>query len=485
MGVYICQMKLNEIKLSNPYLSLDQAFYDKVAVDPLNKPQLIHANVTVAKALGINLDELKTDDFVKLINGEYLLEGSDTFAMCYAGHQFGHFVPRLGDGRAINIGTIAKHHLQLKGAGVTEYSRSGDGRAVLRSSIREYLMSEAMQGLNIPTTLCLGLIGSDHDVRRAGIEKAAIACRVSTSWVRFGTFEYYASRGMFKELESLSDYVIDESFPHIKVKNDCYVLLFNEVMVITARLMAQWMSVGFNHGVMNTDNMSIAGLTLDYGPFAFLDDFRHENVCNHTDVDGRYSFTNQPSVAKWNLGRLMMALSPLAAVDKMQKILDMYDKIYTRYLHYYMCKKLGLEGTAKGDPELIDDLYDMLESLHVDYTLFMRTLSHYEYKKDRTALLATGLYHEPMHDWLDRYDERIRHIDKEEHKQQMLSSNPKYVLKNYILQEAIDAAEDGDFSVLNDLFEIAQKPYDEHPKFERWAGATPREFVNQKLSCSS
>ena len=476
-------MKLNELKLSNPYLELSDECYDRVSPTPLIKPYLIHVNDVVSKTLQIDESELQTEVFVKFLNGDHKVEGSDTFAMCYAGHQFGYFVPRLGDGRAINIGTIDNYHLQLKGAGVTEYSRNGDGRAVLRSSIREYLMSEAMQGLSIPTTLCLGLIGSEHDVRREKIEPGAIACRVSTSWVRFGTFEYYASQGMFKELEALADYVIEESFQHLVGRDDAYTMFFNDVVVITARLMAQWMSVGFNHGVMNTDNMSIAGLTIDYGPYAFLDDFRHDNICNHTDVDGRYSYENQPSVAKWNLQALMKALSPLTTIEKMNRSLVMYEKIYLRYLHYYMCKKLGLEGTIEGDPELIDDMFDMLESLHVDYTLFMRTLSHYE--GDRKALLATGLYHEPMNAWLDRYDERIKHLDTTERKKQMLASNPKYVLKNYMLQEAIDAAENGDFSVVEDLFKIAQNPFDEHPEFERWAGKTPDAFKNQKLSCSS
>ena len=478
-------MKLNEIKLSNPYLNLDKECYDKVAPSPLKNPYLIHVNKDVARTLEIDEDELDTEVFVQLLNGEYRPQGSEPFAMCYAGHQFGYFVPRLGDGRAINIGTIDKWHLQLKGAGVTEYSRNGDGRAVLRSSIREYLMSEAMQGLKIPSTVCLGLIGSEEDVRREGMEKGAIVCRVSSSWVRFGTFEYYASQGMFKELKALADYVIDESFPHIKGKNDPYSLLFNEVMVITSRLMAQWMSVGFNHGVMNTDNMSIAGLTIDYGPYAFLDDFRHEHVCNHTDVEGRYSFTNQPQVAKWNLQRLMTALSPLTSIEKMENILVIYDKIYVRYLHYYMCKKLGLEGTVEEDPALIDDMFDMLETLHVDYTLFMRTLSHFEYKGDRTALLATAMYHEPMNLWLERYDERIQYIDKTERKKQMLSNNPKYVLKNYMIQEAIDTAEDGNFSLVDDLFKIAQNPFEEYPEYERWAEATPDTFKNEKLSCSS
>ena len=478
-------MKLNELKVTNPYLNLDAEFYDRVQPDPLDKPHFIHVNTSVAKTLDIDTDELDSQNMLDYLNGAYMLEGAEPFAMCYAGHQFGYFVPRLGDGRAINIGMIDKYQLQLKGAGVTEYSRSGDGRAVLRSSIREYLMSQAMQGLKIPTTLCLGIIGSEQNVRRETIEKASMVCRVSSSWVRFGSFEYFATQGKFTELKALADYVIDENFPHIKGKNDPYVMLFNEVMVITSRLMAQWMSVGFTHGVMNTDNMSIAGLTIDYGPFAFLDDFRHEYVCNHSDVEGRYSFSNQPSIAKWNLHSLMKALRPLADMEKMEKILTIYDKIYLRYTHYYMCKKLGLEGTVEGDPELIDDMLDMLEILYVDYTLFLRTLSHYEKFGDRTALLALGLYHEPMNKWLDSYDERIKYIDITERKKQMLKNNPKFVLKNYMLEEAIVLASKGDFSVVEDLFKIAQRPFEEHPKYERWAEATPKAFKNQKLSCSS
>lgn len=476
-------MKINKLKLTNPYLELPNEFYTKVLPTPLEKPFLIHANKDIAYALKIDEDELQTQDFVDLLNGENAPQGYDSFAMCYAGHQFGNFVPRLGDGRAINIGTVDKLQLQLKGAGITEYSRNADGRAVLRSSIREYLMSEAMHGLAIPTTLCLGIIGSEHDVRRKKIEKGAIVCRVSSSWVRFGTFEYFASQGKFDELKTLADYVMNENFPHIADKEDCYTMLFNEVMVITARLMAQWMSVGFNHGVMNTDNMSIAGLTIDYGPFAFLDDFAHENICNRTDGEGRYSFTNQPSIGKWNLQSLMMALSPIANLEKMEAILAIYDKVYTRYFHYYMCKKLGFEGTIEGDPELIEDMLDTLEILYVDYTLFFRTLSHYKGKRE--ALLNICLYHEPMNAWLDRYDKRISTIDVQDREKQMLSANPKYVLKNYILQEAIEKAEKGDFSLVNSLFTLAQNPFKEHPEFERYAQATPQAYKNTSLSCSS
>ena len=479
-------MKLNELKLSNPYLVLPQECHDRVAPSPLVKAHFIHANEAVAELLDIDAAELQTDDFVKFVNGEYKAEGSDTFAMCYAGHQFGHFVPRLGDGRAINIGTLNNLHMQLKGAGETKYSRSGDGRAVLRSSIREYLMSEAMFGLGIETTRALALIGSQHKVYRQTWEKGAIVLRVSPSWIRFGTFEYFAHKKRYAELEALADYAIAESYPHLMGELNKYYHFFTEVVGKTARLMAEWQAIGFNHGVMNTDNMSIAGLTIDYGPYAFLDDYDFQYICNHTDSGGRYSFGNQPNVGEWNLRALMVALSPLVNVEKLEKILAHYPRLYTERYLYLMGKKLGLENvTEEKDLDLFKHLLGMLQGLNVDYTLFFRTLSKYD--GDRSTLLKQGLFHKPMNDWLDSYDDRLKQNSSSVEKRQtvMLKINPKYVLKNYILQEAIDAAENGDYSVLDDLFKIAQDPYAEHPDFEKWAGATPDEFKNKKLSCSS
>jgi uncharacterized protein YdiU (UPF0061 family) len=479
-------MKLNELKLTNPYLALPSECHDRVMPTPLVKPHLIHANEDVAKILNIDTSELQTETFVKLINGEYQPEGSDTFAMCYAGHQFGHFVPRLGDGRAINIGTLNGLHMQLKGAGETKYSRSGDGRAVLRSSIREYLMSEAMHGLGIETTRALALIGSQHKVYRETWETGAIVLRVSPSWVRFGTFEYFSHKKKYAELEALADYAIAESYPHLMDEANKYLLFFTEVVGKTARLMAQWQAVGFQHGVMNTDNMSIHGLTIDYGPYAFLDEYDFENICNHTDQGGRYSFGNQPNVGHWNLQALMVALSPLVKVEKLEKVLEHYPRLYTQRYLYLMGKKLGLENvTQEKDLDLFKHLLGMLQGLNVDYTLFFRTLSHYD--GDRTELLTLGLYHKPMNDWLDAYDTRLKEesLSIKERHAFMLQSNPKYVLKNYMLQEAIDAAEEGDFKLVDELFKIAQNPYAEHPEFEKWAGVTPDVFKNKKLSCSS
>ncbi len=482
-------MKLNEIKLINPYLDLPELCYTRVQPTPLKKTFLIHANEEMAKVLDIDIEELYSDAFVDFVNGVLQLEGSDTFAMCYAGHQFGFYVPRLGDGRAINIGTIpsalGNQHLQLKGAGQTLYSRQGDGRAVLRSSIREYLMSEAMHGLGIKTTRALALIGSEQQVYREDWETTAIVLRVSPSWVRFGTFEYFAHEKKLMELEALTDYAIAESYPHLVDEPNKYLHFFTEVVGKTARLMAEWQAVGFNHGVMNTDNMSIAGLTIDYGPYAFLDDYDINNICNHTDAHGRYSFGNQPSIGEWNLKALMQALAPLVNMEKMEKILTHYRRLYTEHLMYLMGKKLGLEKQEAKDDELLTHLFGMMQGLTIDYTLFFRTLSRYN--GERTALLKLGLYHKPMNDWLDSYDERLNENSPtvEERHQKMLQINPKFVLKNYMLQEAIDAADQGDFTLVDALFNIAHNPYEEHEAFERWAGVTPDEFKNKKLSCSS
>lgn len=478
-------MKLSEIKLTNPYLGLPDECYTRVQPTPLENVFLIHANEAVAKLLDIDIEELYSDAFVEFVNGAWQLEGADPFAMCYAGHQFGHFVPRLGDGRAINIGTIKHWHLQLKGAGQTRYSRFGDGRAVLRSSIREYLMSEAMHGLGIESTRALALIGSEHKVYREKWETGAIVLRVSPSWIRFGTFEYFAHKKRYEELEALADYAIAESYPHLVELPNKYLQFFTEVVTKTARLMAEWQAVGFNHGVMNTDNMSIAGLTIDYGPYAFLDDYDYDYICNHTDQGGRYSFGNQPNIGEWNLQALMHALSPMVQRFKLEKALAHYAELYTgRYLEV-MGQKLGLDVLKDEDLELIKQLLGMMQGLAIDYTLFFRTLSRYE--GERTALLKLGLYDKPMNEWLDRYDERLKSNTStiEERHRAMLQTNPKFVLKNYMLQEAIEAAEKGDFSVVDTLFKIAQNPYAEHEAYEKWAGATPDAFKNQKLSCSS
>jgi uncharacterized protein YdiU (UPF0061 family) len=478
-------MKLTQLRLDSDYLSLDPLFYDKVRPAPLRNPYLIGMNPAASELIGLDGETLDEALLVRWLNGEYFPEGSEPFAMCYAGHQFGHFVPRLGDGRAVNLGSANGWNLQLKGAGTTLYSRMGDGRAVLRSSIREYLMSEAMHALGIPTTRALAIIGSQERVVRERLERGAIVMRMSPSWVRFGTFEYFCYSGEHDKLEQLADYVIKESYPHLLGREDAYFLLFDEVVACTAKLMAQWQAVGFNHGVMNTDNMSIAGLTIDYGPYAFLDDYHFDYVCNHTDVHGRYSYGNQPPVAYWNLSMLMRALSPIVNVERMQKSLERYGDLFNSAYLGLMGKKLGFETQEEDDDALLRWLLRLMQQQEIDYTLFFRVLSRYN--GDKTALLALSSLETPLSEWLDAYDRRLAKetLAAGERHQKMLRTNPKYVLKNYILQEAIEKAEAHDLSGVDALLRLAQSPFDEHPELERYALPTPAKEKNLKLSCSS
>lgn len=478
-------MKFSDLTLSTPYRELEAIFFTDTAVTPLLNPFIISSSNDAAKLLGVTEDLALDEKLVAIVNGEEKLAGSQSFSMCYAGHQFGYFVPRLGDGRAINLGKVNGQNLQLKGAGPTLYSRQGDGRAVLRSSIREYLMSEAMHGLGISTSRALALIGSDSNVTREGMEKAAIVLRLSPTWVRFGTFEYFNATGEHARLEELADYVIDESFPHLKGVEGAYLKMYESIMKNTAETIARWQSVGFNHGVMNTDNMSIDGRTIDYGPFAFLDDFDLSYVCNHTDTEGRYSFGNQANVAKWNLNSLAKALSAILNYDDSLKVLEGFSELFESFYVKIMFDKMGLTLSGKDDVELVGWLLGTLGSASIDYSLFFRTLSSYD--GNRSRLLALVEVQEPLDDWLDSYDTRLKDetISTEKRHQKMLKTNPKYVLKNHILQESIDDAVKGDFRKVNDLLTVALDPFSQHPELEHLCKSAPKAAKNLKLSCSS
>jgi len=478
-------MKISDLTLSTPYLSLDPIFYHEVAPTPLKHPHLVSFNPTGAQLLGLDPAHIDTREIEALLNGTLLLRGSRPYAMCYAGHQFGYYVPRLGDGRAINLGSVEGWNLQLKGSGQTRYSRQGDGRAVLRSSIREYLLSEAMHALDIPTSRSLALITSDEKVARERWENGAVVLRLSPSWIRFGSFEYFFHSNRYDKLENLADFLLQESFPELIGLENSYLKMFGEIVKRTAHLIAHWQSVGFNHGVMNTDNMSAIGITIDYGPFAFLDTFESGYICNHTDTQGRYSYDNQPRIGYWNLERLAHALSPLIHEEKLKNELDKYGEYFTEHLMELLRAKLGLDCADENDSELFRSLFSVMENGRVDMTPFFRTLSRYDGNKE--PLCALTLAPNQLNEWLVRYDERLRlnTSSTETRHVKMLRTNPKYVLKNYILQEAIDAAEKNDFTLVNDLLTLAQSPYDEHPAFERYANSTPNQYKNLKLSCSS
>lgn len=479
-------MTLNNIALQTPYLSLDGEFYDLTDPTPLDDPYLISFNPEAAKLIDLDGNSGEDPNFIAMLNGTFIPKGSRTFAMCYAGHQFGNYNHWLGDGRTINLGSVQGWNLQLKGSGETLYSRMADGRAAVRSSIREYLMSESMHHLGIPTTRALGIIGSKTKIVRNKLEQAAVVMRMSTSWVRFGTFEYFYYSGKYDKLESLAQYVITESYPHLQNDDDRFFKMFCEVVDRTATLIAQWQAIGFNHGVMNTDNMSIEGLTIDYGPFAMLDDFRYGYVCNHTDRAGRYSYAEQPNVSYWNLTMLSKALSPIIDKERMQKKLDDFGAfIYPNAYVDVMREKLGLSIKLEDDVELITDLVVALHDVYVDHTLFFRTLSRYD--GDRSPMYDIVMEPVILDKWLIRYDDRLTYETRtqDERQKSMLKSNPKYVLKNYMIQEAIVMAENGDYSMVDTLMHIATHPYDELPEFERFAGDTPEEYKNLGLSCSS
>jgi len=479
-------MKFSNLKLKVPYLNLSSIFYSKVDPTPLDKPFVISSSQSCAKLLGVDEDLALDKALLDIVNGNLKLQGSETFAMCYGGHQFGEFTGKLGDGRVINLGKVNGQNLQLKGAGLTPYSRLGDGRAVLRSSLREYLISEAMHGLGIETTRALALIGSETNVRREKMEKGAIVLRLSPTWVRFGTFEYFYSTGAHTQLKELADYVIDESFCYLKGREDMYIKMYAEVVKNTAKTIASWQSVGFNHGVMNTDNMCIDGRTIDYGPFAFLDHYDPNFVCNETDKQGLYSFSSQARSARWNLEMLARVLSPIIENELCLEVLDeiFWSTYQSTYLEI-MLKKIGLYRQEDEDKELSEAMFRALGSSKIDYTTFFRELSFFEGKLSK--LLGLCLDAAPLEAWLNIYTQRLKKetLSETQRHKKMQGINPKYILKNHILQEAIEKAEDHDFSMVNNLLKVALSPFEEHPELEHLCKPAPISLKNITLSCSS
>ena len=412
---------INNIEVSNSYLEFDGKFYDYSKISPLNNPIFASLNTKLCEEIGIKFDS--NDQVVDLLNGHLLLKNSKPYSMAYAGHQFGFYVPQLGDGRAINIGSIGSYHFQLKGSGLTKYSRHGDGKAVLRSSIREYLMSEYINSLGIATTRALAIISSHHKVYRdMSYEKGAIVLRVSSSWVRFGTFEYFSKNGTKDDLKQLANYVIKQNFPQlISLDEDIkYEKLFFAVMEKTAILIGKWQAYGFMHGVLNTDNMSAAGLSIDYGPYAFMDNFDRTTVCNHTDRDGRYSYENQPYIGKWNLASLAVAIEPIVNNKiRLNEYLQIFESLCQRYYYGYMNERLGLDENLSGNRNvlLIDELLDVMEKAVVDYNLFFRKLG--SFKKQDIFDICT--YRDHMVNWLDKYN---KIIDQQKESKEMKQHQP-------------------------------------------------------------
>ena len=455
------------------YSDLGDEYFAQVETKKLENSKLIHVNQSLKKELNLDISD---ENLLSICSGEKKLGDVTPISTVYAGHQFGYFVPQLGDGRSCLVGEISNYEVSLKGAGTSPFSRGADGRAVLRSSIREYLCSIAMEALNIPTTKALALVASDTAVYREHLENASIVTRVAESHIRFGHFEFFAANGQNANVKKLADFVITHHMP--KVDDENYLDLFKEVVRSTALMIARWQAQGFAHGVMNTDNMSILGLTIDYGPFSFMEAYDPGFICNHSDTQGRYSFEKQPSVALWNLHRLADALKSLVNETQLKDALSEYEPALVKEYSSLMRRKFGLLEFNDEDNALINDFLELLYINKKDYHRSMRQLS-------------SGKEHSlggNFDSWFVRYKARL---EKETSKMSqrvdlMHSVNPKYILRNYLAEVAIRKAEDlNEYDEIETLFQLLKKPFDSHEGYESYDSEPPEWAQNLELSCSS
>ena len=511
-------------ELENYRRQVAGAAYSRVKPTPVKNPQLVAGAVDVAALVDLPAEIFSQTEFAQIFGGNQLLAGMDPHACCYGGHQFGNWAGQLGDGRAINLGEVRNQQgeywtLQLKGAGPTPYSRTADGLAVLRSSVREFLCSEAMFHLGVPTTRALSLITTGEWVRRdmfydgnPQLEAGAVVCRVAPNFTRFGNFEIFSARGDLELLKKLTDFTIRADFAHLlvdvsaEITADVYLQWFIEVCTRTAQLMAHWMRVGFVHGVMNTDNMSILGLTIDYGPYGWLEGYDPDWTPNTTDAQGRrYRYGTQPRVALWNLAQLANAIYPLInSVELLQQALEIYRAEYERCAQCNMANKLGLsQFDPTQDQTLTDNLLQVFQSAEIDMTIFYRLLANlslddiHQYTDQQWVDIVRPAYYQQadaqaeaiMANWLRTYAQRLQQDyvmtgnDDQQRRARMNAANPKYVLRNYLAQQAIDKASEGDNSEVERLLQILRKPYDEQPEYESYFAKRP-EWARHKAGCS-
>lgn len=482
-----------------------------------SNPKLLHVSEETAEILGISKAETQSADFLSVFSGKKILPGTQPYAMCYGGHQFGNWAGQLGDGRAINLAEIEHNNqfstIQLKGAGKTPYSRTADGLAVLRSSIREHLCSEAMFHLGVPTTRSLSLVLTGDEVLRdmlydgnADYEKGAVVCRVAPSFIRFGNFEIFAARNDIKNLKLLADFTIRHYFPEIEsLGRESYVDFFKSIAEKTRQMIVHWQRVGFVHGVMNTDNMSIHGLTIDYGPYGWLEDYNENWTPNTTDSQfRRYAFGNQPDIALWNLYQLANALYPLIEqAAPLEAVLNDFRVLYENDYLQMMQNKLGLKTNHKNDGKLIAKLLKTLQLSETDMTVFFRELALVKKKSGAGCAISVinDAFYKPdeikgktlksFENWFLKYLDRLQMENPTDgqRKTQMHSVNPKYVLRNYMAQLAIDAANNEDYTLIAELHELLKKPYAEQPESEKWYTKRPdwarTKVGSSMLSCSS
>ena len=489
---------IDALPFGDAFGALPEAFYTRLQPTPLSQPYLVAASASAAALIGIVPAAFDSRAFVEAFSGNRLPTAARPLAAVYSGHQFGNWAGQLGDGRAILLGdlpapsTPLPHLLevQLKGAGMTPYSRMGDGRAVLRSSIREFLCSEAMAALGIPTSRALCVTGSDQRILRETPETAAVATRMAPSFIRFGSFEHWFYNDQPAELKILADHVIDRFYPALREDSNPYASLLTAVARRTAHTIAQWQAVGFMHGVMNTDNMSILGLTLDYGPFGFMEAFDSRHICNHTDQQGRYSYAMQPQIGHWNCFALGQAILPLiGGVEAAQAALADYQPEYLARFGALMHAKLGLTTVLADDAALIDALFAVMQTNHVDFTLFFRSLGRLRLDDPAQDAPLRDLFLDraAFDAWAVQYRGRLRQEGSNDAVRSlaMLATNPKYVLRNYLAQVAIEKAQKKDFTEVATLLAVLEKPFDEQPEYEHYAALPPGWASDLEVSCSS
>jgi len=483
--------------LENSYVRLPDSFYTQVAPTPVRQPGLVRLNHALAQELGLDPQALTSDTGIQVLAGNRVPDGAVPIAMAYAGHQFGHFVPSLGDGRAVLLGERVdrqgvRRDIQLKGAGRTPYSRNGDGRAVLGPVLREYVLGEAMHGLGIPTTRALAMVTTGETVFREQMEAGAVLTRVAASHVRVGTFEYFARRGDREGVRALADYVIERHYPHCKDVPNPYRALLTAVAQRQGELIARWLLVGFIHGVMNTDNMTLSGETIDYGPCAFMDSLNPSQVYSSIDHYGRYAYDQQPQIGYWNLTQLAQALLPLLGDDEQSaqevadETLSLYGKRFQSDWQAGLRAKIGLARDDDGDDDegLATDLLGRMSTQGADFTNTFRRLCQVDFTDPRRDQPLRELFQDPavFDQWATEWRARLAQVPvpETERRSAMRAVNPAYIPRNHRVQQAIDAANAGDLEPLERLLQVVSRPYDDHPGYEEYANPPlPGEVVRQ------
>jgi uncharacterized protein YdiU (UPF0061 family) len=468
---------MTTLKFDNTFSKLDERFFSRVTPTVIRDPWLIAYNQDLAEQLGFSEELIHSDSFLQCASGGAPLEGMEPISQVYSGHQFGQWAGQLGDGRGILLGEINGYDLHLKGAGKTPYSRFADGRAVLRSSIREFLCGEYMHHLGIPTSRALSLVGSSEPVYRESYESAATIIRVAESHIRFGHFEHFHYGKQPELVKELADYIIKKHLP----KSISYINLFSQIIDKTAEMISLWQVYGFTHGVMNTDNMSILGLTLDYGPYGFIDDYVADFVCNHSDHQGRYAYDRQPSIGLWNLRALAMAFTSIVEPDALKTELDRYSNIIVKHYMHHMGQRCGLIHTHPDNETIISELLACLENDKVDYHLALQYLGEDE-TKFKTLFSASDI-----DQWLNKYTNHCTSngIDPTERQVIMSKKNPKVILRNHHAQHVITACEKGDKQPLLSFYKALCSPFNYPEDDSPWHLPPSETDKGTVLSCSS